>query len=271
MMHARPFHLLLLMFFLGSAGLAKLPNRIEKNIRLGSIHEGKAIPAHGDLTIEDPDTGKPFILHITMARSDYRATLVRVYVAQDSFTDREEAAIESILAMLNTVAPYWKGRGLRIERVEGRNASVADIWLQKRWSSDCGAAIDGILGCAELSPFFSLVGIQPEDGHPLFRPHIATVNLTFGWKWYAGKNPNGIKPHQFDFQTVMTQELLHALGIMGHDEDEGHSDGALNGDGHSVMFPSIKPGHTHRELSKHDIETLRHLYGYEPISLFEAH
>jgi hypothetical protein len=70
---------------------------------------------------------------------------------------------------------------------------------------------------------------------------MGAITLVQGWDWYAGADPAGIGSQQYDFQTVMTHELGHALGL-------GHSSDAA-----SVMYGSLNPGEVRRELLADDL------------------
>src|SRR5262249_37829706 len=62
-----------------------------------------------------------------------------------------------------------------------------------------------------------------------------------GWNWYTGSDPTGIGSNQYDFQTIATHELGHALGL-------GHSP-----DASSVMFPDLSAGVVKRALTAKDL------------------
>ena len=44
---------------------------------------------------------------------------------------------------------------------------------------------------------------------------LGQITLIQGWNWYAGSEAAAITFDQYDFQTVVTHELGHALGL-GH-------------------------------------------------------
>jgi hypothetical protein len=70
------------------------------------------------------------------------------------------------------------------------------------------------------------------------------ITVIDGWNWYTGSDPGAIATNQFDFQTVVTHELGHAIGL-------GHS-----GDTASVMYPFLQAGVARRDLSAGDLSVL---------------
>src|SRR5439155_18705606 len=68
-------------------------------------------------------------------------------------------------------------------------------------------------------------------------------NITFvsGWNWYAGANAATVVAGQYDFQTIVTHELGHALGL-------GHST-----DASSVMYSTLSTGEARRTLTTADL------------------
>src|SRR5260370_1192129 len=67
------------------------------------------------------------------------------------------------------------------------------------------------------------------------------ITIIQGWNWYAGSDATGIAVGQYDFQTVATHELGHALGL-------GHSANAA-----SVMYATLTTGTTNRALAVADL------------------
>src|SRR5262249_37632744 len=80
---------------------------------------------------------------------------------------------------------------------------------------------------------------------------IGDITLVQGWNWYDGANPSGIKPGQFDFQTVLTHELGHVLGLQ-------HS-----ANPNSVMHETLSAGSVIRNLTRHDLHGLRHAAAHD--------
>ena len=46
-----------------------------------------------------------------------------------------------------------------------------------------------------------------------FDPAANQITLLQGWDWYAGADPTRIGSAQYDFETTVTHELGHALGL----------------------------------------------------------
>jgi Matrixin len=67
------------------------------------------------------------------------------------------------------------------------------------------------------------------------------ITLIQGWNWYAGADPSAIGAGQYDFQTVVTHEVGHSLGL-------GHSEVTS-----SVMFPMLSTAMAHRGMVAADL------------------
>jgi hypothetical protein len=67
------------------------------------------------------------------------------------------------------------------------------------------------------------------------------IIIIAGWNFYAGNDTTQIGSAQYDFQTVVTHELGHALGL-GHSANSG-----------SVMFATLNAGTANHALTKADL------------------
>ncbi|MBM4071967.1 MAG: hypothetical protein FJ271_24030 [Planctomycetes bacterium] len=174
----------------------------------------------------------------------------------------QKAAIRSAMAQINRT---WDGvNGLRL--VEVPSAADAHIRVQNSGTSRIGGVAEGVLGLADYHTFDT--GLKGTDGKVFHRfvgaqfgaAYQVKVTMITGWNWYTGARPAGIGRTQYDYQTIVTHELAHAVGL----EHDTRSYAGINGDGKSVMLPWGIAGRPHRRLSPHDLASLRYLYASAP-------
>jgi hypothetical protein len=116
---------------------------------------------------------------------------VSVYVSDPAgyFNANELNRIQDAINTWDTLlAPY------NVTISEVSDPTQANIVLDNGTTSAAGTAADGVLGS------YSCAG---------------EITLLQGWNWYAGADPTQIGSTQYDFQTVVTHELGHALGLGG--------------------------------------------------------
>lgn len=144
-----------------------------------------------------------------------------LYVDNSSggFSSDELARIDAAIAGIQLlVSPY----GANIFVVDGSVGSNANIVLASGTTSVLGGMAEGILG------------VSTSDGG---------ITIIDGWNWYAGNDAGAIGAGQFDFQTVITHEVAHSIGL-------GHNDTAS-----SVMFPALATRDIRRALVFADLNT----------------
>ncbi len=130
--------------------------------------------------------------------------------------DRIADAIAELNSQLN---PY----GITMVEVSGDAAANADITIHIAATSEIGGVADGVLGVTSLG---------------------RDVTLVAGWNWYVGGDATGISSGQYDFQTVATHELGHALGL-GHSAETA-----------SVMYPYLAALDVRRSLTAGDLAVI---------------
>jgi hypothetical protein len=135
------------------------------------------------------------------------------------FSAEELARIEEAVAGIQQlVSPY----GTNIYFVGSSVGVDANIVLASGTTSVLGGWAEGVLG------------VSTSDGQ---------ITIIDGWNWYAGADTAAIGAGQYDFQTVITHEISHSLGL-------GH-----HGDSVSVMFPHLTTTDTRRTLRFADLNT----------------
>jgi predicted Zn-dependent protease len=142
---------------------------------------------------------------------------IDVYVDNSNvdLTADELARIQDAVTAADAVTePY----GVAVTEVT--DPTLADVTLNMDTTSAVGGYADGVLGCTTDSG------------------QITVIN---GWNFYAGTVETQIGSGQYDFQTVVTHELGHALGL-GHSADSA-----------SVMYASLNTGVVNRSLSVADL------------------
>jgi hypothetical protein len=181
----------------------------------------------------------------------WSGSTVNVYVDTDGMTSAMLGRIDASLRQLNAASARVGGPRL----VEVTDAAQADIRISNGVSTSLGGYDDGRLGAAEFQYDLGFGG-NLSDGslyHDFLGHQVGITNdviLVEGWDWYTGARPRGIGANQFDYQSAVTHELGHMLGLP--DQDHATS---------SVMFHELDAGQVRRNLSGSDINALDRLYG----------
>src|SRR5205807_5281436 len=143
---------------------------------------------------------------------------LNVYISDPNsyFTADDLARIQDTINGLDMLlAPY----GVTITEVG--DSSLANLVLDTGTTSACGGSPDGGLGC--------------------FNGPAGEITILQGWTWYAGADPTQIAASQYDFQSTVTHEFGHALGL-GHATDPN-----------SPMYETLAMGQVHRTMTVADM------------------
>jgi len=143
------------------------------------------------------------------------------------FTADELARIQDTINGLNALLTSY---GIAITEVG--DSSSANLVLDTGTTSACGGAADGVLGC--------------------FDGPAGEITILQGWNWYAGADPTKINGSQYDFQSTVTHEFGHALGLGGAT------------DPNSPMFETLAMGQAHRTMTVADLNLLEPPQGPDP-------
>jgi len=175
------------------------------------------------ITVQLTTTGKPAGLMTNSADGTAVAAGallggdIELYVdnSNGDLTADELARIQDAVTAVDAVTEAY---GVKVGEVT--DASQADVTLTLDSTSAVGGYADGVLGCTT---------------------DAGEITLIEGWNYYAGSDATQIGAGQYDFQTVVTHELGHALGL-------GHSSDAT-----SVMYASLASGTARRALTVTDL------------------
>jgi hypothetical protein len=132
------------------------------------------------------------------------------------FTADELARIQDAINNWDTLlVPY------NVAITEVSDPTLANLVIDTGSTSACGGQADGVLGC--------------------FNSANSEITLIQGWNWYAGADPTQIGSDQYDFETTVTHELGHALGL-------GHSPNVS-----SPMYETLATGVASRTVNVADL------------------
>ena len=165
----------------------------------------------------DPETGSPVI-----AQGHLLSDVVSVALLDptDALDTNLQARYHDAIATLNDAFDVYD---LTLVDVGAENYDFADVRIEVATTSACGSATDGILGCTTTT---------------------GEITLLVGWDWYDESDPASIGQDQFDFQTIVTHELGHSIGL-------DHS-----GDANSVMYSNLADADVRRSVTTQDLTLL---------------
>jgi hypothetical protein len=137
--------------------------------------------------------------------------------------DTGEAELARIQDAIDSLNSTLAGFGVVLAMTDASVEVTPDVQIALSSTSVIGGAADGVLGVTQVG---------------------GRITIVTGWNYYLGSDATGIAADQFDFQTVVSHELGHAIG-MGHSTDGG-----------SVMYPTLGTTETRRQLTDSDINAL---------------
>jgi Ca2+-binding RTX toxin-like protein len=191
---------------LSNSSALKLPVVVDRLTVTGAGTSG--LSADGSVTTSDASVGE-------LVQGDL---LVYINNADGYFTPDDLARIQDTINNINILLlPY----SVTVTEVDASEAVSANVQIDSGSTTPLGGLADGVLG--------------------VFTPSTGEITLVQGWKWYAGADPAAIGSDQYDFETLVTHEIGHALGL-GHSPDPS-----------SVMFPTLGTGVTRRLLTVQDL------------------
>jgi hypothetical protein len=155
--------------------------------------------------------------------------LVYVNNSNGYFSADELTRIQDTITGLDTLlAPY------SVTITEVSDPSLANLVLDAGTTSASGSASNGVLAC--------------------YNPLAGEITVMEGWNWYAGADSTQVGSNQYDFQTTVTHEFGHALGL-------GH-----NADPNSPMYATLATGETHRTMAVSDLNVPDPPAGADPLT-----
>jgi hypothetical protein len=176
----------------------------------------------GNALLEGGSQGNVTVDVPVLAQGQLRSgdTWVSIYDPEGYFT---AARMERLYDAVDTLSESFAAYGIRLLVVSGADAELADLVITVAATSLIGGADEGVLGYSNA------------DG---------MITLISGWDWYDGVDASAIGAEQYDFQTIVTHELGHGIGLQ-------HSPAT-----DSVMHAVLVPGTSRRELVASDLQYL---------------
>lgn len=188
----------------------------ERMRRLEQENEGPS--KAGQPLLATSPSGDPHRASLLDPRLALRTGVISVsFESQNGIVDAAQAArVQDALTSLNyDLIPF----GVILVTLDALTDASADIRIRVADTSACGSAAVGVLGCTKDS---------------------GEITILSGWKWYTGHEVSAVDSGEYDFQTVVTHELGHALGL-GHSHDSA-----------SVMYGTLTTGAVRRNMTGHD-------------------
>jgi uncharacterized protein (DUF2141 family) len=158
--------------------------------------------------------------------------VVAVDTASFSIDPQAAAELSLVDSAISTLNATLGSRGVSIIEIQGDDSVNADVHIHLATTSSIGGVAQGVLGVTEMGG--------------------SEITLISGWNYYLGGSGAGPSADQYDFQSVATHELGHALGL-------GHST-----DSNSVMYPYLGYGQSRHTLTNNDLAVIDQDNGTAP-------
>jgi uncharacterized repeat protein (TIGR01451 family) len=152
--------------------------------------------------------------------------LVYVDTSAGNVTADELTRIDDAIASIDARFAEFGVNLVDVTSTDTTGGADAAIHITLADTTDLGGVPEGILGLEESG---------------------GAITIVSGWNWYTGADPALIGADQYDFQTTVTHELGHSLGL-------GHST-----DPNSPMYWSLPTGVTRRSLTTSDLTVVEDL------------
>jgi hypothetical protein len=149
--------------------------------------------------------------------------------ADGSILPGEHVRFVQALVVLNA---RFEAYGVHLVELAESTLVDTEILVEIASTSPCGDMAAGVLGCAT------------DEGQ---------ITLLAGWDWYTGEDASSVVGAQYDFQTIVTHEIGHVIGL-DHSGDLG-----------SVMYFELSSGESRRDLTDQDLRFVNHDGGPEAL------
>jgi hypothetical protein len=205
----------------GMSGLIYAPNALlsmSGNAALTSALDVGTLNLSGNVALTQTVAGSDGSGDASGIANTLLAGNLSVYINDPSglFTSDELARIQDAINTWDAIlVPY------NVTITEVTDSSLASVVIDTGDNSACGGATSGVLGC--------------------YNGATGEIMLIQNWNWYAGADPSQIGTGQYDFQTTVTHELGHALGL-------GHSANPS-----SPMYATLSTGVADRTVTIQDL------------------
>jgi len=204
---------------------------ISGNGQLNSTAVLGTLNLSGNVTLTQMATGSDGVGDTAGIADTLVAGDLYVYINDPTgyFTADELARIQDAIAGWDAVlAPF------NVTITEVSDPTLANLVLDNGTTSASGTGADGVLGC--------------------YNGAAGEITILQGWNWYAGTDPAQVGANQYDFQTTVTHELGHALGLGG----------ATNPN--SPMFETLATGTANRIMTAADLNIPYPPEGADPLT-----
>lgn len=171
-------------------------------------------------------------------------SLVMLIDGSDTLGSDKLNAIDNAIKQINQAAQK-ANLGIELKTTTDKNAGH-NILLKE----DNGKDMGNKLGLAEFTVTEDKHGKEMYLGESLAdMGGIAKISINKVFDWFAGDDGKSIGKNQYDYQTAITHEILHMIGL--DDDFENHE---------AVSYGLLSPGEIRRNIDTHEIKELASIF-----------